>query len=362
MLVWNFPSMPPGSYTLPYNAVVNDFMPGGTAITNVAAWTYPQFPAPQTVSAPLTVQGNYTVRIGVYNEAGELVFQLPVTHYSEAVQDVNLSLNTLVSINDQVQITFHGVLLGTWNGTTTGGTEVTNGKYYVKVDNISPLGVVETQTQAVLVARHLATLTVNIYNEAGEVVRHLDETVADAVAMNTGFSLSASTFSPGYNGGPNAVLTIGLSGGTTISWDGRGDNGEFLTNGQYTVVVNTYDGQGGSATVNKQVTIYHTGLDLPNGNVKVYPNPYSMKADAGDLVTFSVGGNYSLKVNIYTVAGELVAEVASQAGSNVVTWNPTWQMLGGSYNVASGLYIAVVVVKDAQGATQRSTHKIAIIR
>ena len=107
--------------------------------------------------------------------------------------------------------------MGTWNGTNNGGTEVTNGKYYVKIDNIDPTGVVNTQTQAVLVARHLATLTVNIYNEAGELVRRLDQTVADAVTMNTGFNLSASTFSPGYKGGPNTVLTIGLSGGTTIT-------------------------------------------------------------------------------------------------------------------------------------------------
>ena len=316
LLVWSFPSLPPGNYTFPYNATVNDFMPGGTAITNCAAWTYPpQVTVPNVSCAALTVQGNYTVRIGVFNEAGELVYSFPVTHYSEAIQNVNMSLNTLVSINDQVQLIFHGVVLGTWNGTNNGGTEVTNGKYYVKIDNIDPTGVVNTQTQPVLVARHLATLTVNIYNEAGELVRRLDQTVADAVTMNTGFSLSASTFSPGYKGGPNAVLTIGLSGGTTITWDGRGDNGEFLTNGQYTVDVNTYDGQGGNATVSKQVTIYHTSLDLPNGNVSIYPNPYSVKGNRKNpWVTFHVGGNYALTANIYTVAGELVAQVAGFAG------------------------------------------------
>jgi len=361
LLVWNFPSMPGGNYNFTYNATVNDFMPGGMAITNWAAWTYPQFPAPQTVSAALTVQGNFTVRIGVYNEAGELVYSIPVTHYSEATLNSTISLNTLTSINDQTQVLFHGVVLATWNGTTNAGSEVTNGSYYIKIDNIDPSGVVNTQTQRVLVARHLATVTINIYNGAGEVVKHLVQTVDDSLPMNTGFSLSTSAFSPGYEGGSNSDLQIRLSGGTTITWDGRGDNGQFLTNGQYTVEVTTVDGQGGNATVTKQVTIFHTGLELPNGYVSVYPNPYSATTNANSQVTFRVGGNYSLKASIYTVAGELVDRVASLPGNNFLTWDPTAQTANGSYSVASGLYIAVVVISDAQGATQRTTHKLVVI-
>ena len=362
LLVWVFPTMPSGNYNFTYNATVNDFMPGGTAITNCAAWTYPQVPLPQEACAALTVQGNFTVRIGVYNEAGELVDQLMAPkRFSELIQNVNMSLNTLVSINDVDQISFHGVVLGAWNGTTTGGSEVTNGKYYIKVDNIDPSGVVNTQTQAVLVARHLATVTVNIYNGAGEVVKHLTETMADALPMNTGFSLSTSTFAPGYQGGSNSNLQIGLSGGITVTWDGRGDNGEFLTNGQYSVEVTTVDGQGGNATVTKQVTIYHSGLELPNGYVSVFPNPYSAKTNANSLVTIKVGGNYSLKASIYTVAGELVDQVASLPGNNFTTWDPTAQTASGSYSVASGVYIAVVVISDPQGATQRTTHKIVVI-
>jgi uncharacterized repeat protein (TIGR01451 family) len=361
LLAWNFPAMPPGNYTLTYNATVNDFMPGGMAITNCAAWTYPQVPLPQNACAALTVQGNYTARINVYNEAGELVYQiLAPTRYSEQIQNVNLSMNTLQSINDQVQVTFHGIVLGTWNGTTGNGEQVTNGNYYVKIDDISPLGVVNTQTQQVVVARHLATLTVSIYNEAGEIVRHLAQTVADALPNNTGFSLSASTFSPGYQGGPNTTLSIELSGGTVVTWDGRGDNGQFLTNGQYTVIVATYDGQGGSATVSKQVTIFHSSLDLPNGTVVVYPNPFSLAKYPGARLTFSVGGNYSLKADIYTLAGERVAQVESLPGNNFMTWDPASQTAGGS-GAASGIYIAVVRVTDPQGQAQTSTHKIAFI-
>jgi uncharacterized repeat protein (TIGR01451 family) len=363
LLVWSFPSMPPGNYSYTYNATVNDFMPGGQAITNYAAWNYPpNVTAPNVTNAALTVQGNFQVRIGVYNEAGELVdLLLAPKNFSEAIQSVNLSTNSLKSINDIIQITFHGVVLATWNGTNSNGTEVTNGQYFVKVDNIDPEGVVNTQTQSVLVARHLATVSVNIYNEAGEVVRHLEETVADSVTMNSGFTLSTTTLEPGNQGGSNSNLQIVLSGGTTINWDGRGDNGEYLTNGQYTVEVTTVDGQGGDATVSKQVTIFRTSVDLPNGYVSVFPNPYSPKNNPPPFITIRVGGNYSVSANIYTVAGELVAKVQSLPGNNYATWDPTSQAVNGSYGVASGLYIAVVVIADPQGATQRTAHKIVFI-
>jgi flagellar hook assembly protein FlgD len=344
---------------LSYNATVNAFMPGGTAITNVAGWTYPQNPVTQFASAALTVQGNYTVRIGVYNEAGELVYSVPVTHYSEATLNATISLDTLSSINDQTLVQFGGIILATWNGTTNGGAEVTNGKYYIKIDNIDPAGVVNTQTQAVMVNRHLATVSVNIYNEAGEIVRHLDQTVADAVTLSTGFTLSASSFSPGYQGGSNSTLAINLSSGTAVSWDGRGDTGQFLTNGQYIVEVTTNDGQGGDVTISKEVTLYHGALDLPNGYVSVFPNPFSVRTSASPSVTIGVGGNYSLKASIYTVAGELIAKIASLPGQNSVTWNPSSQ--NGQYALASGLYIAVVDIADAQGEVQRTTHKIVVI-
>jgi flagellar hook assembly protein FlgD len=363
LLIWSFPSMPQGNYSYTYNATVNDFSPGGQPITNYAAWNYPpNVTVPNVTNAALTVQGNFQVRIGVYNEAGELVdLLLAPKDFSEAIQNVNISANSLTSINDIIQISFHGVVLATWNGTNSNGTEVTNGQYFVKIDNIDPEGVVNTQTQSVLVARHLATVTVNIYNEAGEVVRHLEETVADSVTMNSGFTLSTSTFEPGNQGGSNSNLQITLSGGTIINWDGRGDNGEYLTNGQYTVVVTTVDGQGGDATVSKQLTIFRTSVDLPNGYVSVFPNPYSSKNNTQPYITIRVGGNYSVSANIYTVTGELVAKVQSLPGNNYATWDPTTQTVNGSYGVASGLYIAVVVISDPQGATQRTTHKIAYI-
>jgi uncharacterized repeat protein (TIGR01451 family) len=74
LLVWNFPGpIPPGNYTLNYTASVPNLVPAGTVYLNQAALTYPQMGTPQIASAASTVTGNYTVKIDVYNEAGEVV-------------------------------------------------------------------------------------------------------------------------------------------------------------------------------------------------------------------------------------------------------------------------------------------------
>ena len=43
--------------------------------------------APLNASSTVTVNGNYTVEIGVYNEAGELVYSMPASQYSQSVDN-----------------------------------------------------------------------------------------------------------------------------------------------------------------------------------------------------------------------------------------------------------------------------------
>ena len=177
-----------------------------------------------------------------------------IKHYSEPVNDVTLlATDTLLSINDKINIVFHGIVIGTWDGTNDSGNEVSNGKYYIKIDNVDPMGVVQTQTLVTMVARHLAQVTVNIYNEAGEVVRHLYSSIADYQSLSSGVTLSTNTLSPSYSGGPNSTMNITLSDGTVLTWNGKNDNGSVVTNGQYFIEIESNNGTGGTATVTKQI-------------------------------------------------------------------------------------------------------------
>jgi hypothetical protein len=357
LLVWNFPFVPTGNWAVTVNASVHDFTPAGTVIDNQAALYYTGASLVQTADAPVTVTGNYTVRVNVYNEAGELVKTLLITKYSEPVQNASLEpTNTLLSINDKIDIVFNGVVIGTWNGTNNSGNEVANGKYYIKIDNLDPLGAVESQTLQAMVSRHLAQVTVNIYNEAGEVIRQLYESTADFQSLSSGVTLSATTLSPGYTGSPASSLTLTLSGGTVLAWDGRNGDGNFVTNGEYFIEIQTNDGQGGTSTVTKAVMVFSNGLNPAGGSVVVYPNPWSAASGRKQVNFFLGTPNMTLRVNIYSLAGELVARTSGLPGSSTAVWDFSDQ------KVASGLYIAVVAIQNSAGGSVRQMRKIAVIQ
>ncbi len=359
LLVWTFPGpIPQGNYTLNYTASVPNFVPAGTVYLNQAALTYPQIATPQIASAASTVVGNYTVKINIYNEAGEVVKTILVQRYSQPVVNVTLEKsNTFLSINDTISILYQGTVIGTWNGTNNGGQEVTNGDYYIKIDNIDNFGVVTSVTQMAVVARHLANIDVTIYNGAGEAIRHLDQFTSDAVTLETNVNLSRGLISPSYQGGVNSTVTISLSDGTSLVWDGKSDNGQIVTNGKYFIMVTSNDGQGGDSAVTKEVTVFHKGLNIAPGGVVVYPNPESDRVD-GSQVNFATNSTtpLTLKVNIYTVAGELVQRVEGLPGTGQLTWNFS------SLGLASGLYLADIEIYDPTGAMQRQTSKIVIVR
>jgi flagellar hook assembly protein FlgD len=247
------------------------------------------------------------------------------------------------------------VVVASWDGTIDSGEEAGNGTYYIKIDNIDPTGVDSTVTRQVMLNRHLSRVEVNIYNEAGEVVRHLSGTVADTAALNTSFTLSSGILTPSAQGGPGASLTVTLADGTVLTWDGRGDSGSFLASGQYFIELKDNDGQGGDTTVIKQVTVVNSGTSL--GTVLAYPNPDKAATD-GSVIHFVLNSTVSttLKVKVYTMAGELVGKAEGLWGTGNVDWDTS------GIGLASGVYFAVVEIVDPQGGIQRQILKILIIR
>ena len=198
-------------------------------------------------------------------------------------------------------------------------------------------------------------VTALVYNEAGEIVRHLysfmDDPGLDGVM---GVKLSTTVIKPSSNpvGGTPSQLSVMLSNGTTLVWDGRSDSGSFVQGGQYFVEVHSADGQGGDTTVTEQVSVM--GADV-TGTVIAMPNILD-KTKGNTTTTFTVNTpqTVTLKVNIYTIAGERVAILEGQAGQGTATWNAS--------GLASGMYLAVVNAKDANGAfVSQQILKILII-
>jgi flagellar hook assembly protein FlgD len=359
-LMWVFPTLPVGPATLTYRAQIGNFLPGGTVLTNNAQLTYFGNPVPQKASVDITISSIYTVKLGVYNGAGELVKQIWVREYSQQITNFTMPSAAITSVHGVVYVEVDGQVLATWDGTNQVGDPVSNGSYYMKMDSVDPYGVVKSVSEVVTVSRSIAEVSVNVYNEAGEVVRHIYTYVDDPGTMNLGdVQLSSTVIQPTANAtaasGTSAV-TLTFPNGLTLTWDGKNDSGQVVTNGNYLMEVHWVNGTGGDEVISKGVVVENRGYLATNGNVYVQPNILKGGVTSATVVAPTTG-NLTLTVNLYDMAGELVKKpVTGQAGTNVATLDVT--------GLSSGLYFVVVDLTDPNTGhfVQKQVTQIVILR
>jgi len=359
-LSWIFPSLPVGAVTLTYNAVVGNLLVGGTVLTNNAQLTYAGNPVPQKASVNITIAAIYKVEVAVYNSAGELVDEISVQELSQEVKSFSLTGATITSLEGKTYVMVGGQIIATWNGQTQEGTPVTNGIYYLNVTSTDPNGVVTNVSQTVTVSRSIAQVVVDVYNEAGEVVKHLYSYADDPGNETLGsVNLSTGMIAPRVGtpvpGGDNAV-TVTFNG-TSVVWDGTSDSGSVVTNGVYLIDVNWTDGSGGQQVVSKSVIVQRGNSPVTNGTVYAEPNILKGTTTTKIMVNpTSTNTNMTLTVSVYDTAGELVKRpVVGGTGANEVGLDVS--------GLASGLYLVVVNLNDINGNfIQKQTTKIIIQR
>jgi hypothetical protein len=256
------------------------------------------------------------------------------------------AITSLNGANNAVTVFSQGQPIASWDGTTAGGRLASNGIYYIKVDNTDRTGVTTSATQQVTVSRALYQVTILVYNETGEVVKHLYAVTDDPGPQGaTGVQLSTKVIAPTNGNSSSGVpsqLYIILNNGTTVIWDGRGDNGNLVNNGQYLIEVDTVDGKGGSSVVTQQVSVL-SGNRGNVGNIQAEPNVLTRATGYTTTIVDSSGLGLTLTEHLYTMAGELIPQKSSTGiqGSGQVSLD-----LSG---LASGLYIAVVDGAGANG-------------
>jgi hypothetical protein len=291
----------------------------------------------------------YTVKIAVYNSAGEVVKEILVTKAETNVENVTGESDTVIgSVGDQVELYWKGQYLGQWDGTNENGGQVSNGEYYVKVDSADPYGVVRSVTLAVTVARKVAKLSILVYNSGGEVVRHLTEIEASSVPAANQVALSSDVIQPGATLlGVETALTVSVANGPTAVWDGRTDDGVTVADGTYYVEVRS-EGEGGTGTVVvKAVSV----LGAPKeNNLRAVPN---VLTDANPGAVLKGKAGETAQAVIYTSAGEKAGVVWGDPGAGNVKWDSTGK--------ASGIYFVVVTTRDAAGrVTDRGVLKLIV--
>lgn len=357
LLQWTMPSpLSTGIYLLVYQTTVNGFQAANSVLMNRAQMTAPGQPS-LTASAPVTVIGNFTVRINVYNSAGEVVRSILVQNFTEPINSISLSttntITTLHGSGSSINIMFGGTIIGTWDGLNNQGVPVTNGNYSIQVDNIGQSGVVTSVSQKVIVNRSLANISASVFNTAGEKVRDLYYVVDDpSSASMTNVTLNENTFKAGVNtavtgqGSTGALslayIYVQTSGAPlTLTWDGTNNEGDIVTPGVYTIEVHWDNGSGSTSDITRDIVVM--GSYGVFGTVVARPNV--LNNENGWVTTFDgtgVQNAWQLKVNIYTISGQLVKSLESPAGQPLIGWDT-------STGYASGLYIAVAQVNNSQG-------------
>ena len=354
VLSWAFPSLAPGVYQLPYTVTVSSAVIEQTVLINNAQTRQGGGP-PQAVSAPVTVVFPVTVQVAVYNSAGELVKTILVQNFAQVVSNFQLSSSSLTDQVSSLAVSILGQPMAFWDGTAQNGAEVTNGQYFLKVQSTDSSGVVTSITQTVNVSRSLSTLTVAVYNEAGELVKHLYQgVVAGGSDVIQSLNLSSNTVVAGTtSSSPTSSVTIVVAlpnGSATVVWDGTNDQGAVLTDGQYFVEASWMNTQG-KQVATQQIWIQDAQRGEVPGQLVVAPNVLTGNRTTAVFKVAAAQG-ITLKVRIYDVAGELVGMIQGSNGTGEAEWNATGR--------ASGLYLAVVEFYGTEGFLARQTVHLVI--
>nr|HVZ81211.1 hypothetical protein [bacterium] len=342
---WNPPqSLPVGPATITYQAKIADLLKGGTILTNSAELTYAGGPGPKNASVNVVIASTYEVKVSVYNESGELVKEIWVQEMSQQIKNFDLSSAAITQLGGKTYVEVGGQLLAAWDGTNQMGDPVDNGVYHLQVSSTDTYGVVTNVSQLVTVSRSIAKIQVNIYNGAGEVIRHLYSYADDPGNASLGnVSLSGSLLAPEAGtptAGGNASVTIYFNG-TQVVWDGRSDSGAIVTNGVYQAEVHWVDGQGGEQVVSKSVVVQRGSNPLADGKVYAAPNVLT-NGTVQTTIQVQSPVAYTLTVRLYDIAGELTKPAQTgPGGSKYVILDVT--------GLASGFYYAAVDLVDPQG-------------
>ena len=240
-----------------------------------------------------------------------------------------------------------------WSGAGLDGEPLSNGAYIVKVESIDSLGITTVVTGSATILRAGSTVTVRVYNEAGEMV--FTSQVQSLKLGQSDVQILGSVVDPSLSAGsPGSTLDVRL-GTLDILWSGRDSNGDSLANGEYLVEV-TLENGGETSVITETVTVLSSN-EYRVAGIELSPNPVAgqgpVEIRAGSLTSVVI----RIRAKVYTVSGELVRRVEAQSDS--VLWD--LKDVSGS-QVTAGLYLVLVETSSADGQHSQALTRLVILR
>ena len=309
----------------------------------------------------------YTILIGVYNSAGELVKTIASEPASNLFTTVDFSVGTnsnpssmlpgqlldiyipnLMTPNNEGAV---GTLF-TWDGTTNGQQPVASGSYYIKLQQVDTYNHVSVLIKQFSFLQEQQFVELLVYNSAGEIVYDSKQYTNLAPTVVT---LKLADIIPVQKSGNNNIQVIyGPALTDYISWNGKNNDGDAVGSGTYEIKILSQTLEGTVVTASKTVVVLSEGSKYLD-NIKAYPNPYT----GTGVLTFAwtSGETGIITIKIYNISGEMVRSLTGNLAAGTLTWDCK---TGSGYNVSQGYYVAVLSATDSEGYVNYKTVKFAI--
>jgi hypothetical protein len=207
----------------------------------------------------------------------------------------------------------------------------------------------------------LYTVSVNIYNSAGEVVKTIS--VKDYSQPINSISLQSSNRITTLQG-PGSTILIYFAGNLIGTWDGSNNQGNPVTNGNYEIKVDSVSSTGLETSVEQQAVV---DRQLSNITAYIYNSAGEVIRTLYNVVDGSIGTqmtNVSLSTSVIspgpTTSGNttyLQIFVITSGTPVTLTWDGTNNQ---GTNVTPGTYSIQLHWDDGQGETTNITRNVLV--
>jgi hypothetical protein len=205
------------------------------------------------------------------------------------------------------------------------------------------------------------TVNIDIYNSAGEVVKVIP-VYSEPQPINN-ITLSTSNLITTLQG-PGSTIEIYYNGTLIGTWDGSNNSGNPVTNGNYSIVVDSVSPKGVVTSVQQDATVNRKLSDITaniyNSAGEIIRTLYFMVGDANASEMTSV----NLSANIMTLGSKKGADllqivVYTNEGTPVtLTWDGT---NNSATEVVPGTYMIQLHWDNGQGETTNITRSVIVV-
>lgn len=284
------------------------------------------------------------MKLRIYNSAGEAVYapDQPLLFYRQVTGAKALGSAFIPDEGGSLAVQLQGAgALWSWDGRNSGGQWVQSGAYTLVFTGGGDGGDPVSFSVAAQVLRSGASDSVDVFNSAGERVRHYPLRLGAV----SGLKLSADRFVPGQS----QDLGLDWGGSAGLAWDGRDDAGRKVASGLYEVRINKHEAGSGTLVLRASVLVLETPSALLAGAL-AGPSPLR-RGQRLRLLAPALGASGRLKAVLYDLAGERVLNGEGRG--------PALE-LPGTDALAGGAYVLAVEAEE-DGTYEQKLLKLALI-